>query len=296
MSALGAAAVFGVTKIGLDNLGKGANEHVWQAFAGLALFALGICTLIVTYLWLQGRTRTSMGDLLSTGRLSSGRKVRRRLEGKEDVERAPKYLYGGYDNVADFVDDFNEAQRLQSEDTSRRVTAVDYYRRIRNGLLATARDDRAAVVGQRATPLFVVGAVATVLGVSLYVWSINRDLTIRSDRLAAGANGQSGKLIPKSSSPILLRVPGGPAAEQVQVQVGKACDLKAIPAVALEIAAPPVAVGDPTRVVHVVTERTETCSVADIWASPAWVVARPDSGGPSTTAGATTTTAVPKGG
>lgn len=283
LSALAAAAVFGVSKIGLDRLGKGAGEYETQAFIGLGLFALGVATLVATFLWMQGRARTTVSDLLSDRFGSTGKKVRRRLEGHGVLAR-PAYLYAGYGSIQEFVEHFNDAVQSQTSDLSQPVDEVEYLQDVRYALLTTAARDRATVVGGRAAPIFILAAVMTVLGTGLYAWSVNRDEVLRTDRIAAAANTSTGTLLPKASTPISLRIPDSET--DLRARLGPTCDAKSVPAIALEIGTEPGATGDKlARVVHAITERTETCSVQDLWVPPSWVTVRPPASdsSPSTT-------------
>ena len=182
-AALVALAALAGLRLAVDDLGTGANdpEHLAAAFAGLALFAIGAAGLVAVALWSQRRTRTSMTELLSTRRWSTGRRVRRHLDGR-GVEVPPTYLYGGVPDLRALVARLNAEVRAQTDDLGTPNTDLEYFARVRDSLLETAGRDRARVVGARASWLLVLSALATVLGMGLHVWAVNRDAALGEAR------------------------------------------------------------------------------------------------------------------
>jgi hypothetical protein len=303
LAAVGAAAV---TKLSLDQFGKGDLDRAFVALAygGLVAFTLGAVLLATAVVWLARANRVTIGYLLEEGRIP------RRLR---TFFNENSYLLGGEENLAAF-----RARLTVLVKKPRPLASVDDRRELkrllaaRQTILQTGRSERTRIVSGWATVLIFVGALLATLGAATFALATNHDVVLREDRLTEEERARKeivvGELVPKTPSSVLMVIPESARLRQPTNWgsiLGKECQLGGVKAVLLEVARPPVSAvpkGNGTYVFHIVTERTDQCAVSDLWVPPTWVIPRPEetstassSGAGSTTSPATssTTTATP---
>lgn len=280
VGALAAVGTAAVTKLSLDRLGKGDLDRplVAWAFAGLGAFVLGTVLLVIAVVWHTRAARVTIGYLLEDGRIPS--RIR-------TFFNTNTYFLGGASSLEDFRHRLNGLVGK-----SRPLSAADRrdFRRLlaaRDGILGTGRSERTRIVSARAAWVLFLGALLASLGAATFALATNRDLVLREDRLAQEERDReevvTGELLSKTPSSVLLVVPEEDRSQSLRNSLGEACDPAGVKAILLEIGAPPVraltSIGEVTNVFHVVTERTGSCAVVDLWVPSHWVLPRPESDG-----------------
>lgn len=113
----------------------------------------------------------------------------------------------------------------------------------------------------------------------------------------AAATVITGSLLPRTPTPVQLKIPPDADASRVVRQLsvnGTSCDLATVQGVLIAIETPPV--DDKTAVMRVVTLATSGCRPAEIWLPPEWLAPAkeaPESEGASSNS-STTTSLVPE--
>jgi hypothetical protein len=272
LAAVGAAAV---TKLTLDRLGKGDldTKFIAWAYVGLVAFALGVVVLVASVVWQTRAARVTLDYLLGYWPVPS--QIREMLN-------ANTYLLGGQPDLNSFRDRLNTIATKPRPLSKPDRKEMDWLLKTRDQtILPTARAERARTVNALATVAILAGALLVTLGAATFALATNADVVQRDDRLAQEARDRkevvTGEFLPKTPSNVLVVVPEERRSELTAL-VGGDCELGKVNAILLDVGTAPkdaVPAGVDAAVFHVVTERSKTCSVVELWLPPSWVTPRP---------------------
>lgn len=271
VGALAAAGSFAVAKLSLDRLGRGdySGGRLWLALGAIAAFTIGAAVLVMAVVWVARAGRVTMAALQSAKRGPT-------KKARDLVERS-KYLLNGADSLQAFKEDLD--RRIVERAAGPTAFQANEDQRVgltialsaRQDILATARAERISGVNAMAAWLMLGGSLLAAFGAALFGYVTNEADKVfdASKPLPAAAVDPSGPW------KALLVVPATVRAEAAE-WLGTDCDLDGVSVLVLEFATPPG--DDATRVAHVVSQRTATCRVADMWVEPGWLAAPPAAG------------------
>jgi len=241
------------------------------AYVGLAAFTVGVLLLIGAVGLQTSASRITLDELLNTSWKS--------IQIRAFFERNT-YMLGGQSTLDDFRDRLNTLQTMphpleppEREELKRLLAA-------RETVLATGANEKARLTTWDVVIMLAVGALLAAGGAATFALSTNHDVVIRTDNLARDqrdrAKVTTGELLPKTPSSVTLVVPAA-SQKALATALGTDCKLTKVNVIALEIGARPdnaLPTAETQGIVHVVSERTDACKVAELWVPPDWIVAR----------------------